>query len=89
MNKSHTDLSNSLIRSMCRTANEVLDYDYTRRFYSGKDKSTVLQDHRNKVANSLGVLLSDMEIYMQRLDITETVRERADKRTKKLNSRKK
>ena len=84
MNKSHTDLSNSLTRSMCRTANELLDYDYVLRHYKGDTKSTVTQDHLNKVVNTIGILISDLEIYMQTTGITERVKNKANARLKKL-----
>ena len=89
MNKPHTDLSNSLTRSMCRTANELLDYDYVLRHYKGDTKSTVIQDHLNRVINNLGILLSDLDIYMETLGINAAVQIKVDKRKNRISKKEK
>lgn len=73
-----------LIKNMCRVTTDLLNYRYTVNHYVGDDTSTVVTDIVCRIKNSLALLLSDMEIYMDQLDITDKVRQKKVERINKL-----
>lgn len=73
-----------LIKNMCRVTTDLLNYRYTVNHYVGDNTSTVVTDIVCRIKNSLALLLSDMEIYMDQLDITDKVRQKKVERINKL-----
>lgn len=84
---SEVERGDILIKDMCRVTIDLLDYRYTINHYIGDDTSTVVIDIVCQIKDSLALLLSDMEIYMDQMDITNKVRDKADKRLWKMADR--
>lgn len=74
-----------LIKEMNRLSSDILDYRYAAEHYSGD--GTVLEDKRNQIKNSLVVIKSDLDVYMEQLGITEVVADKAAKRLDKIVSK--
>lgn len=81
---SEVERGDILIKNMCRVTTDLLNYRYTVNHYIGDDTSTVVTDIVCRIKNSLALLLSDMEIYMDQLDITDKVRQKKVDRINKL-----
>ena len=84
---SEVERGDILIKDMCRVTTDLLNYRYTINHYVGDNTSTVVTDIVCQIKNSLALLLSDMEIYMDQMDIVDKVRDKADKRLWKMADR--
>ena len=76
--KNVSDKGQIIIKEMNRLSSNIIDYDYADKHYNGS--GTVKTDKANTIKNSLAILLSDIEVYMHMLSITDSVKDKADKR---------
>lgn len=83
--KTIEDRGELIIRNICRTTIDILDYKYALNNYKGG--GTVLDDKRNVVKNSIALLESEIEIYKKMLGITDDVYAAKCKRTIKVAER--
>lgn len=75
-----------LIREMCRLTNDLLDYRYAVENYKGK--GSALNDQVNTIANSIALLMSDLDIYAEYMRVTDKVVKQKEKRITKLANKK-
>lgn len=75
-----------LIREMCRLTSDLLDYRNAVENYKGK--GTVLNDLLGTIANSMALLMSDLDIYAEYMDITDKVAHKKENRVIKLAKKK-
>lgn len=71
-----------LIREMCKLTSDLLDYRYASEHYKGD--GNVIDDRINAIKNSLALIVADVDIYMEQMNITKEVRDKAAKRMDKL-----
>lgn len=81
------DRDQLVVRSMCKTIDAIMNYNYADIHYAGDDTSSVMKDKLASVKSNLAVLLSDVELYMQALDIADDTRTKAYKRIVKMAER--
>jgi len=75
-----------MIREMCRLTNDLLDYRYAVENYKGK--GSALNDQVNTIANSIALLMSDLDIYAEYMGITDKVAQKKENRVIKLAKKK-
>ena len=80
--KSQFERGDILIKEMNRLSSDILDYRYAAEHYKGN--GTVLEDKKNHIKNSLVLVITDLDVYMEQMEITETVHDKANKRLNKL-----
>ena len=80
---SEIERGENLIRSMIKTIDAIMNYKYVSDHYKG-DTPGVMVDQTNIVRNALCVMIGDMDIYMEVLDITESVRPKVEGRIVKI-----
>lgn len=83
--KTQFERGDILIREFCRLAEDILDYRYAAEHYNGT--GTLLDDKRNQIKNSLVLVKSDLDIYMEQMGITEVVNDKATKRLTRIVDR--
>ncbi len=71
-----------LIREMCKLTSDLLDYRYASEHYKGD--GNVVDDRINTIKNSLSLVVTDIDIYMEQMNITKEVKDKAAKRMDKL-----
>lgn len=80
-----------LIRRMANMIDVILNYKYVVEHYNGSETSTKLADEVNCIKNELAILVSELDIYMETLYITDKVKEKAENRVarilRKINQR--
>lgn len=80
-----------VIRRMANMIDIILDYKYVVEHYNGGETSTKLADEVNCIKNELAILVSELDIYMETLCITDKVKEKAENRAarilRKINQR--
>lgn len=77
-----------LIKEMGRLTSDMLDFRYSTRHYKpNSDNSTVIEDNRNKIINSLAILISDLDIYMASMYMYSRVQKKKENRVEKLGNR--
>lgn len=84
---SEIERGDSIIKDMCRLTTDLLNYKYTVDHYTGNNTSTIISDSVCQIKNSMALLVSDMEIYMDQMDIADKVRDKANKRLWKMADR--
>lgn len=82
--KSEMERADNLIKGMCRLINDLLEYRYCLDHYKLDGKSTVVIDSIAKIKNSTALVVSEMDIYMDQMDITNKVKQKASDRIKRL-----
>lgn len=75
-----------LVKDMSRLIIDILDYRYACEHYQG-NISVMKQDKRGTIKNSLAILMSDLDVYMYMLGITESVKEKEAARLEKIAKR--
>lgn len=81
------DRGQLVVRSMCKTIDAIINYNYADVHYVGDDTSSVMKDKLASIKNNLAVLLSDLELYMNALNIADDTRVKAYKRIVKMAER--
>ena len=81
--KSEFDRADMVIKEMSRVISNLLDYRHTATYYNG-DQDSVITDKMNTVANSLSVMLGDIDMYMEAVGITDKVMKKKENRINKL-----
>lgn len=81
--KSILERGDMVIKDMCRLTEDILNYRYTCEKYKG-DNVGVIEDKMNSIKNAMGVLISDLEIYMEVAKIKDDVNNKATKRVHKV-----
>lgn len=79
--KTEFERGEALIRQFCKLTDEMLNYKYMVEHYNGGERSSVIEDEKNILANKLAAVKSDLDIYVMQLGITSEV---IDKETKRL-----
>lgn len=69
-----------LVREMCQLIDNIMGY----RYVAENGKGTELEDNKNKVKKSIILVKSDLDVYIEQLDISEDVYDGAKKRLKRL-----
>jgi len=82
-NKSLMDRGDLIIKHMCRLTEDILNYRYACEKYKGNSDS-IIYDKMGTIKNSLSVLISELEIYMEKANITDDVKNKAAKRIHKV-----
>ena len=72
-----------IIKDMCRLTQDILNYRYTCEKYKG-DNASVVEDKMNSIKNTMGILISDLDIYMEVAKIKDSVDDKATKRIHKV-----
>lgn len=73
-----------LIRRMANMIDVILNYKYVVEHYNGGETSTTLTDEVNRIKNELALLVSEFDIYMETLCITDKVKEKAENRASRI-----
>lgn len=81
-NRTQFERADILIREMCKLISDLLDYRYTSEHYKGD--GNVVDDRINTIKNSLSLVVTDIDIYMEQMNMTEEVKGKAAKRLDKL-----
>lgn len=81
--KTILDRGDMVIKDMCKLTEDILNYRYACERYQGDDNS-VLIDKMNTIKNSMAVLTSELEIYMQSANIKYDVNKKSAKRIHKI-----
>lgn len=81
-NRSQFERADILIKEMSKLTMDLLDYRYTAEHYKGE--GTAVNDRKNQIKNSLVLVMTDIDIYMEQMGITEEVKDKANKRLSKL-----
>lgn len=76
---------NIIAREMCHLIDSILDYNYAVDNYIGD--GTVIEDKRNQIKNKIALVVTDLDIYMEQLGLTEGVEKKTIKRLEKLTKR--
>lgn len=76
---------NIVVREMCHLIDSILDYNYAVDNYVGD--GTVIEDKRNQIKNKMTLVVTDFDIYMEQLGLTEEVEKKTIKRLEKLTKR--
>lgn len=76
---------NIVVREMCHLIDSILDYNYAVDNYVGD--GTVIEDKRNQIKNKMTLVVTDLDIYMEQLGLTEEVEKKTIKRLEKLTKR--
>lgn len=85
--KTEFERAEALIRQFCKLTDELLDYKYMIEHYNGGERSSVIEDEKNILINKLAVVKSDLDIYIQKMDITSDVIDKATKRLERMTKR--
>ena len=83
-NRTEYERAENLIKEMCRLTTDLLDYRYAVENYKIDGSSTVLQDNLAKIKNSLALVVSDIDIYMDQMGITNKVKQKAVDRVNRI-----
>lgn len=83
--KTIADRGQIIIKEMNRLSSDIIDYDYTDKHYKGS--GSVLTDKVQTIKKSLAVLLSEIDVYMQMLNITDSVKNNAERRVNRIAER--
>lgn len=75
-----------LVKDMSRLIIDILDYNYACKNYEGNMKA-IKQDKIGTISKSLVLLMSDLDVYMYMLGITESVKEKEAARLEKIAKR--
>lgn len=81
-NRSQFERADILIKEMSKLTMDLLDYRYTAEHYKGE--GTAVNDRKNQIKNSLVLVMTDIDIYMEQMGMTEEVKDKANKRLGKL-----
>lgn len=81
-NRTQFERADVLIKEMSKLTMDLLDYRYTAEHYKGE--GTVVDDRKNQIKNSLVLVMTDIDIYMEQMGMTEEVKGKAAKRLDKL-----
>lgn len=81
--KSILERGDMIIKDMCRLTQDILNYRYTCEKYKG-DNASVIEDKMNSIKNTMGILISDLDIYMEVAEIKDSVNNKAVKRIHKV-----
>jgi hypothetical protein len=81
-NRTQFERGDILIKEMNRLSTDILDYRYAAEHYNGE--GTVIEDKRNQIKNSLVLIKSDLDIYIEQMGMTETVNNKSSKRLSKI-----
>lgn len=85
--KTEFERGEALIRQFCKLTDEMLDYKYMIEHYNGGERSSVIEDEKNILANKLAAVKSDLDIYIMKLGITSEVVNKATKRLERMIKR--
>lgn len=86
-NRTENERADILIKEMCRLTTDLLDYRYAVENYKTDGSSTVLQDSVARIKNTMAILVSDMDIYMDQMGIAEDVNRKATDRVNRMAER--
>lgn len=75
----------NLIKEMNRLETDILDYRYVIDHYNGD--GTAIEDKKRQVKNTLAVVKSDLDVYIEALGITDLVIDKSNKRLGKIVDR--
>lgn len=81
-NRTQFERADILIKEMSKLTIDLLDYRYTAEHYKGE--GTAINDRKNQIKNSLVLVMTDIDIYMEQMGMTEEVKDKANKRLGKL-----
>ena len=81
-NRTQFERADILIKEMSKLTMDLLDYRYTAEHYKGE--GTAVNDRKNQIKNSLVLVMTDIDIYMEQMGMTEEVKDKANKRLGKL-----
>ena len=81
--KTEFERADMLMRSMSKLSIAMLDYKYAYDNYEG-NREEILKDRTMAIKNAMAVVLSDAEIYMYLLGITELTKQKASGRIDKV-----
>lgn len=81
-NRTQFERADVLIKEMSKLTMDLLDYRYTAEHYKGE--GTVVDDRKNQIKNSLVLVMTDIDIYIEQMGMTEEVKDKANKRLGKL-----
>lgn len=82
--KNETEEFDVLIKCMCNLTTKMLDYKYTLDHYNGKESSTVLRDHVDRIGKSLGNLNAEMDIFADMIGGYDKVEKERIKKAEKM-----
>lgn len=85
--KTEFERGEALIRQFCKLTDEMLDYKYMLEHYNGGERSSVIEDEKNILINKLATVKSDFDIYIQKIDVTSDVIDKATKRIERMSKR--
>lgn len=85
--KTEFERAEVLIRQFCKLTDELLNYKYMIEHYNGGEKSSVIEDEKNILINKLATVKSDFDIYIQKIDVTSDVINKATKRIERMSKR--
>lgn len=81
-NRTQFERADILIKEMSKLTIDLLDYRYAAEHYKGE--GTAINDRKNQIKNSLVLVMTDIDIYMEQMGMTEEVKDKANKRLGKL-----
>lgn len=76
--KTSFERGDTIIKEMSRLTSDILDFRYAAEHYDGN--GTVLSDKKNSIKNSLIILMSDLDVYIEQLGLTEEIKKQENKR---------
>ena len=80
---SEIERGENLIRSMSKVIEEIMNYKYTYDHYGG-DSEEVLKDKANAIKNATAVMVTDADILMTALGLSDAVIIKAKNRVDKI-----
>ena len=82
-NKTRFERGEVIIKEMNKLSTDILDYKYAAEHCSD-DYGTVVEDRKNHIKNSIIVLKSDLDVYIEQLGLTEVIDKKATERLDRL-----
>ncbi len=76
------------IKGMAEVMCSIVDYQYADQHYNGDTREVDLQDRRKQVKNAIGIMLGDLQVYMEMLGITNMAWGKATSRLVSMAERK-
>lgn len=85
--KNETEEFDVLIKCMCNLTTKMLDYKYTLDHYNGKESSTVLRDHVDRIGKSLGNLNAEIDVFADMIGGYDKVEKERIKKVEKMHKK--
>ena len=88
MTTTEREFEGRLIKGMAEVISNIIDYQYADIHYNGENRVADLLERSKQIKNSIGIMLGDLQVYMERMGITNMAWGKATSRLVNMAERK-